>query len=259
MESLTSENTYRSPKKKTFFAWRMMPGLGFYSKMISITLKSSRLAKRGTYDGEQWVHSSMGMLRALESVGARFEVENIDIIRCLGAPCVFVGNHMSTLETFVLPCIIQPVCPVTFIVKQSLVEYPVFKHVMISRDPIVVNRTNPREDLKAVLEGGKERLNNGISIIVFPQTTRRVHRTIEKFNTIGVKLAKYASVPIVPFALRTDAWENGKRIKDFGKIDPTRPIHICFGEPIRVKGNGKEEHEIIVRFISEKLKEWFLE
>jgi 1-acyl-sn-glycerol-3-phosphate acyltransferase len=40
---------------------------------------------------------------------------------------------MSTLETFVLPYLIAPHRPMTFVVKKSLVEYPVFKHVMRAR------------------------------------------------------------------------------------------------------------------------------
>lgn len=39
-----------------------------------------------------------------------------------GLPVVFVSNHMSTLETFVFPCIIAPVMKVTFVVKDSLVN-----------------------------------------------------------------------------------------------------------------------------------------
>jgi len=37
----------------------------------------------------------------------------------LPSACVFIGNHMSILETFVLPCLIQPHRDVTFVVKES--------------------------------------------------------------------------------------------------------------------------------------------
>jgi 1-acyl-sn-glycerol-3-phosphate acyltransferase len=80
-------------------------------------------------------------------------------------PVVFVGNHMSTLETFVLPCVIQPVNRVAFVVKESLLTTPFFGPVMRSRDPVVVGRKNPREDLKTVLEQGAEKIKNGISVI----------------------------------------------------------------------------------------------
>lgn len=140
--------------------------------------------------------------------------------------------------------------------KQSLVEYPVFRHIMRSRDPITVGRSNPRDDLKAVLEGGAEKLKAGSSIIIFPQTTRTPVFDPASFNTIGTKLAKKAGVPVVPFALKTDAWGNGKYLKDYGRIIPSRPVHFAFGKPLIIQDRGAEEHAAIIAFISGKLKEW---
>jgi 1-acyl-sn-glycerol-3-phosphate acyltransferase len=160
---------------------------------------------------------------------------------------------MGSLDAFVLPTIIQPLKRVTFIVKQSLVEYPIFGHIMRSRDPILVGRTNPREDLRVVLEGGMERLRRGISIVVFPQTTRTVTFDPAAFNSIGIKLAKRAQVPVVPLALKTDAWGNGKYLKDFGKIDPSKTVHFVFGQPMHIQGPGAAEHQQIVEFIRKHL------
>ena len=142
------------------------------------------------------------------------------------------------------------------IVKDSLLTYPVFGHVMRSRNPIAVGRSNPREDLKAVMEGGKERLGNGVSLIIFPQTTRTPAFDPAEFNTLGVKLARRADVPVVPLALVTDAWGTGKRFKDFGKIDPSKAVHLAFGEPMRIEGRGEAEHEAIIEFIQGNLKAW---
>jgi 1-acyl-sn-glycerol-3-phosphate acyltransferase len=198
----------------------------------------------------------METLRALERVGVSIEITGIDHFRALTSPCVFIGNHMSTLETFVLPVIIAPIKDITFVVKQSLIEYPVFKHVMRSRNPITVGRSNAREDLKAVLEGGDERLRAGLSIVIFPQTTRTLVFDKEQFNTIGIKLAKKAGVPVVPLALKTDAWGNGRHLKDFGRINPALTVHFAFGEPLTIRDRGVEEHQRIVDFITGKLREW---
>ena len=224
--------------------------------MLLIVKKASKLSRRGLYTGERWVQSSLAILKALESVGVCFEIENLDGFHSLDSPCVFVGNHMSTLETFVLPCLIRPYRKVTFVVKESLVTYPFFKHIMISRNPIVVGRTNPREDLRAVMEHGQERLKENISIILFPQTTRSSTMDANKFNTLGIKLAKRCKVPVVPIALKTDAWGVGRRMKDFGKINPEKPVHICFGNPLFISGSGKEEHLFVVQFITNKLNQW---
>jgi 1-acyl-sn-glycerol-3-phosphate acyltransferase len=257
LEKLPFHNgTYiTDPSKASLFAKRM-PSFGFYRRMAAIVFSSSSLAKRGLYGDKEWSESSLAIMKALEHVGVVFEVTGADHFINLQPPCVFIGNHMSALETFVLPCIIEPFKDVTFVVKQSLIDYPVFRHVMRSRAPIVVSRTNPREDLKAVLEGGTERLNAGRSVIIFPQTTRTPAFDPAEFNTIGIKLARKAAVPVIPIALQTYAWGNGKHLKDFGRIDPSKKVCFAFGEPLAVTGNGAAEHRKIIEFISSALKTW---
>jgi 1-acyl-sn-glycerol-3-phosphate acyltransferase len=171
-------------------------------------------------------------------------------------PVLFISNHMSTLETMILPSIIGPHRELTFVVKESLVKHPLFGDVMRSRNPIVVGRTDPRKDFEAVMNGGVDLLSKGVSIIIFPQSTRSLDFKPEEFNSLGVKLAKKAGVEVVPVALKTDFWGNGKWIKELGPIDSNKPIHIKFGEPFHISGNGKEENQRIIDFIQNSLKEW---
>lgn len=250
------DNTYKTPPGDISFPAKMLPSLAFYGRMVSIVIRSSRNAKRRVYGTAEWAESSLEVLRALESVGIRIEITGVDNFKDAEGPLVFIANHMSTLETFVLPAIIAPYKDVTFVVKKSLVDYPVFRHVMRSRKPVTVSRTNPRDDLKAVLEGGSAKLNAGISMVIFPQTTRSLVFDPGSFNTIGIKLAKKAGFPVIPIALKTDAWGNGKCIKDFGRIDPSKTVHFAFGKPLRIKNRGSEEHDQIIEFINSNLKEW---
>jgi len=253
MDKFIIPSSYSTPSHRVSWVSRQFPNLAFYLRLPGVVIKAARLAKKGAYYDEDWVRSSRSMIDLLERVGVSVEIENASVLGQLDSPCVFVGNHMSVLETFVLPCIIQPHVKFTFVVKKSLIDYPVFKHVMRSRDPIVVGRTNPREDLKTVMEGGLKRLNNGISVLIFPQTTRTAELDPKAFNTIGIKLAKRAGVPVIPFALKTDAWGIGRWIKDFGKIDPSKQVSFWFGNPIAINGKGKDEHEEILQFILDKL------
>jgi 1-acyl-sn-glycerol-3-phosphate acyltransferase len=257
LEFLNFRNgSYETDIKNISLLAKIAPSFIFYSKLLPIVFKASSNAKRLQYDNAEWSESSLDVLRALENVGIKIEITGVDYLKNLEGPCVFIGNHMSTLETFVLPAIIQPLKDVTFVVKKGLVEYPVFKYVMRSRKPITVGRTNPRDDLKAVMEGGVQRLKAGRSIIIFPQTTRTTIFDPKAFNTIGIKLAHRANVPVVPIALKTDAWGTGKYLKDFGKIDPSKKVHFAFGEPLWIKDRGIEEHEKIIEFIIEKLRQW---
>jgi len=169
---------------------------------------------------------------------------------------VFVGNHMTTLETMILPSIIRPIKQLVYVIKEELSRYPLFGPIALARDPILVGRENPREDLKIVLEEGSKKLKAGKSIIIFPQRTRSAVLDPALFNSLGNKLAKRNNVPVIPIALITDAWGNGKHIKEVGKIDPNKPVHMAFGEPIYITGNGAEEHQDIINFISNKFREW---
>ncbi len=67
------------------------------------------------------------------------------------------------------------------------------------------------------------------------------------------KLAKKAGVPVVPLALKTDGWGNGRRFKDFGRINTNKKAYFAFGEPIVIEGKGDLEQEQINEFISTKL------
>jgi 1-acyl-sn-glycerol-3-phosphate acyltransferase len=221
-----------------------------------LVVTSAQRARRGQYDDEAWIRSSYRSLRDLEGCGARFHIRGMEHVRRAKPPAVFIANHMSILETFVLPCLVCPFMPVTFVVKDSLVKHPFFGPVMRSRDPVVVRRRNPREDLEAVLKGGAERLNRGVSMIVFPQATRSEAFSREDFNTLGVKLARRVGAPIVPVALKTDFWANGRWLKDFGPLHRGRPVQMVFGEAMPVSGNGAQQHEAIVRFIEAQMTRW---
>jgi 1-acyl-sn-glycerol-3-phosphate acyltransferase len=127
---------------------------------------------------------------------------------------------------------------------------------MRSREPIIVGRTDPRKDFEKVMTIGMDLLSKGISIVVFPQSTRSDVFKPQEFNSIGVKLAKKANVRVVPVAIKTDFWGNGKIIKEIGPLNHKKPIMIKFGEPLSVTGTGKEENQRIIDFIISHLKEW---
>lgn len=255
------DDPYVTPDSAALPISSFFPNVSFYWRMCSTLKRASNLAQAGVYDSDNWVRSSIAIREAMEKCGTRITVEGFRHFKTLDSPCVFVGNHMSTLETFLLPGLIRPFRPVTFVVKRSLLTYPVFSHVMRSRDPIVVDRKDARADFAAVMQGGLENLEKGTSVIVFPQSTRSLLFSRKLFNSMGVKLARKANVPIIPVALRTDAWGmNGLfgLLKDHGPIQPEIPVHFRFGEPIPVTGNGKDEHEKIYAFIGQCLTEWGL-
>ena len=127
---------------------------------------------------------------------------------------------------------------------------------MRSRDPIVVTRRDPRADLETVLREGLARLTAGVSVIIFPQGTRTAVWKREGFNSLGVKLASKAGVPLMPIALKTDFWGSGGLFRGFGPVHRDREVHIEFGEALAVSGRGKAEHEACLDFIESRLRAW---
>lgn len=232
------------------------PSLFFYKHIIKVIFYSNRLVKEGIYNGFEWVGSSLDLMEGFEKAGMIFHFSGMSNIIKFDGPAVFIGNHMSTMETLVLPGIIHPVKKVCFVVKKELTTYPLFGPVNNARYPIIVGRSNPRDDLKTVMEEGAQRLSSGRSIIIFPQRTRSFQFDEKSFNTLGIKLARQNRVPVVPVAILTDAWQNGKIVKEFGKIDVSKTNQICFGEPRNISGNGSEEQKYVLNFIKQKLIGW---
>lgn len=230
-----------------------------YSHFIATILRNRPRALRGLYDDEAWVASSVEIIRNLERCKARFDIRGMDKVRAAKGPLVIVSNHMSTLETLVLPSLVRPMKPVTYVVKRKLVEGFFWGPIMRSRDPIVVSRSDPRADLEAVLEGGQKRLAAGISVIIFPQGTRTPVWKREGFNSLGIKLALKAGVRVMPVAVKTDYWGSSGLFRGFGPIHRDREIHIEFGESLTPTGRGKAEQELCLDFIEERLKAWTAE
>jgi 1-acyl-sn-glycerol-3-phosphate acyltransferase len=256
---LRSELGYQTPPGSGFTAkylpvWSL--SLIYYLKLISTLTRASITARRGTLDDDRWAFHSHRVVQIVESVGGKVNISGLEAVSRQPGPVVFIANHMSLLEALALAGIGLSFKRVTFVIKEELRHYPVIGHFMRALKLIAVSRQNPREDLKQVMRKGSEFISNGGSIFIFPQATRSVEFNIQAFNTLGVKLAARAGVPVIPVAVKTDFQGNGKLIKDMGLIDPSKIVYFKFGEPMVVEGKGREAHQYVVEFIAENVKAW---
>lgn len=231
----------------------------FLAKFVRQVFVSRRYIQQEKYDNSKWAFTSHNIMRAIESSGGRFDIKGIFNLHKAQGPLVIVANHMSTLETMVLPCLVSPIKEATFVVKEKLIRGPFFGKIMRSRDPIVIGRVNPRQDMQTVLNEGARLLKNGRSVILFPEGTRQRDFNPENFNSLGAKLAKKAGVPMLPVALKTDFWGSGKILKGFGRLNRRLKIFMEFGEPVNVIGREKEAQSEVVKFITERMQHWKLE
>jgi 1-acyl-sn-glycerol-3-phosphate acyltransferase len=230
--------------------------LWVYWRVYHVVRGGSIAAKAGRHTAAVWRKESEDLVRIMEAAGGRLEISGMAEALALDGPAVFIGNHMGMLETFFLPGILMAHGDVSFVVKQSLLDYPLFGALLKETHPIALSRQDPRGDLKTVLTRGTELLKEGRSICIFPQATRATAFSPRQFNTLGTKLAARAGVPIVPMALKTDFMRVGRWVRDFGSLDRALPIHFRFAPPIMPPFDSRAAQERVVAFIRACLTEW---
>ncbi|MEI6563162.1 MAG: lysophospholipid acyltransferase family protein [bacterium] len=250
---------YETPARNP--AWRLGPfewvrAIRFHGRILYVYHVARKMIRKGIFDLDGYATRSWKSLNVAESSGGRVEVRGLEYLANTPGPVVIIGNHMSSLETIVLPGFILPFKEVAFVVKESLRTHFAFGPIMRSVKHIAVKRENPRDDLKRVLAEGTELIRQGVSVVIFPQATRSAEFDIDGFNTLGVKLALRAGVPVIPLALKTDFMANGKWVKDAGYVYPDRPIYFEFGAPMTVSENGRAAHAAVIRHIVACLKKW---
>ena len=260
-QTLKTEHGYHTPARRRLLAHYLpgWPPFIFYARIAMAFLREGLAGRRGTLNNERWLRASLNCLQAVESAGGNLKITGLEGLSAHKGPLVLIANHMSILETVLLPSFTLPFKNVTFIIKDELRRYPVIGWVMQALDFIAVHRKNPREDLKIVLDAGQHRIQQGCSVVVFPQATRSTIFDLKHFNTLGVKLARKSGVPVVPVALKTDFHGSGRWVKEIGPIHPDRPVYFKFGQPIAVVGNGQAAHRSVVEFISQNLSAWGVE
>ena len=151
---------------------------------------------------------------------------------------IFVMNHQSMLD---IPVAVRLV-PINmrFVLKKALLYVP-FLNLYVWRTKMVwVDRGNPKQAYRS-LQTAAKRIRDGISIIAYPEGTRR-EGAIRPFKRGVFVLAQASGVPIVPMAIEGAADvlpKGGFRL---------RPAEVRFviGEPIDTRTFG-DSHEEIAR------------
>ena len=231
--------------------------VSFYASFFVLILRGARWTRRGEYTRQNWFNLSYDVVRLLERSGGVLDIAGLDNIRSVDGPVIFVSNHMSVLETVVIPCLMLKHSDLCITLKKQLFDVPVFRTLLRGFRTISVTRTSPIGDYKTIIKEGDRALKEGYSVLVFPQSTRTTQFSAEDFSSVGVKLARRVGVPVVPIALKTDFWGSGKIVKDFGPLSRDKRICFRFGRPITiVSRSGKEEHQEVIEFIQENLAQW---
>ena len=114
-------------------------------------------------------------------------------------PVVFVSNHQSYADILALCASIDTI-PFGFIAKEEIKKIPFYGKWLIRIRSVLMKRGDARASLKAILEG-IDLINQGFSLLIFPEGTRSKGGPMIHFKKGALKLATKPKVPIVPITL----------------------------------------------------------
>ncbi len=158
----------------------------------------------------RWAVINIWLLRVI--VGLDYKIIGLENIP--KKPCVIISNHQSTWETFIFQLILGQQ---TWVLKKQLLYIPFFGWGIALIKPIIIDREDKINSLKKVIAQGKDRLNKGIWLIIFPEGTRKT--SIGKYQSGGAMIAKSAAVPILPIYHNSGYfWQKGQFVKKSGSI-----------------------------------------
>ncbi len=146
--------------------------------------------------------------------GLRYEISGTENIPA--TPVVFLVKHQSAWETMALPASLPPI---SVVCKEALLNIPIFGWSIRIARAIPINRSAGVSAFKKVIQIGQARLQEGLSVLIFPEGTRVAPREHPRFHKTGVLLALNAGVPIIPIAHNSGLlWRRNEFIKRPGLI-----------------------------------------
>ena len=111
-------------------------------------------------------------------------------------PCVFMGNHQSNFDLFILGS--QVPKRTVSVGKKSLKWIPLFGQVYWLAGNMLIERGNAQEARAAMTKSTQILTEKDTSLWIFPEGTRNASGTLLPFKKGAVQMAVSAQVPIVP-------------------------------------------------------------
>ena len=177
-----------------------------------------------------WLSLSIWGAKVICGVHARLHgMENLP-----DSPVVLLPKHQSTWETFALPGLMpHPLC---YVFKRELLYVPFFGWAMSRMDMIHIDRGQRAKAWSLVAKQGREFMNKGHWVIMFPEGTRVSRGERGRYQVGGTRLAIDTGRPVVPVAVTSArCWPSKSFVLRPGVID------VSVGKPIPSTGRKSTE------------------
>ncbi len=149
---------------------------------------------------------------------------------------VLASNHQGSFDIWAFSAYL----PVQFrwVVKKELFRIPALGGAMRAAGYIAIDRFHPRQAMRDIKQG-RRRLEQGRSLLIFPEGTRSLDGKVGDFKAGAFLLALQSKVPVVPISI-----QGSYRImpKDSIWLSP-RTIRITVHPPIPTQGLNRQEQK----------------
>ncbi len=179
---------------------------------------------------ESWLTTSIWGAKVICGVHARLHgMENLP-----DSPVVLLSKHQSIWETFAYPGLMpHPLC---YVFKRELLYIPFFGWAMARMDMIHIDRSKRAEAWNLVAAQGREFMNKGHWVIMFPEGTRAARGGRGTYKSGGARLAVETGRPVLPVAVTSGrCWPRKSFVLRPGVID------VSVGKPIPSIGRRPDE------------------
>ena len=210
--------------------WRLLRFLA------SLTWHAAPLWIRAARGPIDWDHHQRVKQRFCRSAMRILGIDlHVDGTPYEGGACVYASNHRSWLDPFVDMAVVWAF-PVA---KASVGSLPIVAHGARATGILFVDRSD-KNSRRAVVDAMVATLNDGKSILIYPEGTTSTEPATKEFQRGAFLVASQAQVPIVPLAIvypRPDYhWGEGESLwANFVQVAGQRhtELRLFIGAPMR--------------------------
>lgn len=171
----------------------------------------------------------------IDMIGTELNVQGLENLPEKG-PVVLMGNHQGYSDIFAYCAAFQNF-QFGFVAKSVLYKIPLYGKWIRRIRSVFIERDDARASLQAINEGIKF-IEQGFSMVIFPEGTRSKGPEPGHFQKGSLKLATKPGVPIVPVSIN-GSWQ---MFEEAGYLKPAK-IDIMVHAPIETVGLSRQEEK----------------
>jgi len=184
-----------------------------------------------------WARLNLWLLKTL--CGLDYRIEGAEHLP--DVPFISMWKHSSTWETIAQMLLVPRA---SWLLKREILWVPLLGWAIARFKPIAIDRKAGGTAVNQVVTQGRERLGEGLGVIIYPEGTRVAPGETRKFGMSGALLASQSGAPLVPIA-----HDSGYYWRRRGLLKRPGTIRVVIGPPLDPRGLEPRE-------ITERAKAW---